>query len=163
MQILKDYSNKCEVVVELGVNQVNSTFAFLASNCKEVHSIDIDLHKRPIKNVPRLDHNIWMNHALLLADNEDKFLKFYECNSIDMKFDSIDLLFIDTEHSERQLTLELFHYGPAVKKYIIMHDTVLFGPQLQPAINKFLKEFPEWSVESVYTNSPGLTILKRFC
>ena len=42
---LKRYSDQCEVVVEMGVRNVVSTWAFLASNAREIISYDINFNQ----------------------------------------------------------------------------------------------------------------------
>jgi len=84
------------------------------------------------------------------------------------------LAFIQTIKAELEL------HSSKVKKYIILHDTVLFGTidelgsydawgwenqyekkGLLPALDEFLENNKEWIKHEVFTNNNGLTILKR--
>jgi len=52
METLYNYAKECDHVTEIGINQVNSTWAFLHANPKKgVVSIDIDLNGRPWQSV----------------------------------------------------------------------------------------------------------------
>jgi hypothetical protein len=79
------------------------------------------------------------------------------------------------------LSEELKLHGNKAKKYIIFHDTTTYGffdeihedlgsnlsktvsikRGLQIAISEFLATNSEWSIDKVFTNCNGLTILKR--
>lgn len=161
MEILKYYADQSEVVVEFGVNQVNSTFAFLHSKCREVHSVDVDFHKNPIKAHRELSRNIWLDHAVKLAEKEEKNFFTYECSSLEIKFPRIDFLFIDSLHTGKHLQQELNVHGNSVTTYLGFHDTKLFGHELNPVINKFIIDNPGWFIEYFDNIGCGLTILKK--
>jgi len=168
---LKKYAEECEHVTEMGVRWIVSTYAFLAAKPKKMFSIDI---QHPSK---------W-GASIELAEQYARDIncqyKFWLTNNLEIEIDETDLLFIDTWHSYKQLSAELTLHASKVKKYIILHDTVLFGNQdelnsydkfgwyngsekkgLIPAINEFLEEHKEWNVHETYINNNGLTILKR--
>lgn len=161
MDILREYSSKGKITVELGVNQVNSTFAFLASDCEVVNCVDVDFHVRPMKHHPGETRNVWFDHAFALAAEAGKQMNIFEQSSLTVRFEEIDLLFIDTSHRYRQCLDELTIHAPVTRKNIILHDTVLFGAELNRAIDEFLRENAEWYVEHVDKSQPGLTILGR--
>lgn len=159
MDILCEYSSKGTKTVELGVNQVNSTFAFLNSTCEEVHSVDVDFHHNPIKDHPTLTRNIWLDHAIELANLESKQFFVYETSSLDIFISDVDLLFVDTLHTYQHCLAELLRFN-YVNNYIILHDTKLF-PRLNNAINDFIRIHTNWKIDKIYTSNPGLTILKK--
>lgn len=163
MEVLRYYSSLGDITVELGVNQVNSTFAFLASDCKTVISVDIDLHKRPVKDLKKLDRNIWLDHAHYLAKKEKRAFQSFEESSLTIKFDSINLLFIDTLHTGEQLSKELNLHQSSVQKkgFIAMHDTKLFGTELKPVVECFLADNNAWKIDYLDERWCGLTILKK--
>ena len=149
---LKKYAEECTHVTEMGVRWIVSTYAFLAARPKTMFSIDIQHCK----------------------------YKFWQANNLEIEIEETDLLFIDTWHSYKQLKSELELHASKVKKYIILHDTVLFGTKdelnsydnlgwfngfeqkgLLPALNEFLEGNEEWVLHEVFTNNNGLTILKR--
>jgi cephalosporin hydroxylase len=109
-------------------------------------------------------------------------------SDLDCPIEETDLLFIDTWHIYGHLKRELSRWHPYVRKYIIMHDTLIDAVHgetircgwdavqqskesgipvdeirkgLKPAIHEFLTEHPEWIVDLEYVNNNGLTILRR--
>ena len=79
-----------------------------------------------------------------------------------------DLLFIDSLHTYAQVAGELA-YAKYVNKFIVLHDTVLFGdvgqdgstPSINQAIREFLSTNLEWTVMEHRTNNHGLTVLVK--
>tara|TARA_Y100000034_G_scaffold127060_1_gene179260 strand:+ start:1347 stop:2000 length:654 start_codon:yes stop_codon:yes gene_type:complete len=163
MNILRKYSNDCEHITEMGINQCVSTWAFLINRPNKLISIDIDLSKNPTKHLPEQYKgiNIWLESAQKLAEENDINFEVIESDTREIEIEETDLLFIDTDHTYDCLSKELMLHGKKVKKYIIMHDTVLFASELQPAIDKFLDINVDWCVYEVIPSSPGLTILKN--
>lgn len=167
---LKKYSEECEVIVEMGVRKIVSTWAFLSASPKKL--ISLDLH-----------------HPKIFGGNLDEVIdavkgtsidfQFIEADSLKYKCEPCDLLFIDTWHEYTQLKKELFRHHQSAKKYIILHDTVSFGfvdedaysnqskeetnlpTGLIPAIDEFLFHNKEWVLWERKVNNNGLTILKR--
>lgn len=168
---LRRYTEKCESVVEMGVRWIVSTYAFLAGRPKIMLSIDI---QDPIT------WGVKMDSVLEAAAEINCDYKFYKVNVLEIEIPEVDLLFIDTWHSYGQLSAELKLHNSKVKKYIILHDTETYkfsnensysdwgwrsdyGEKqgLQPAIDEFLEEHPEWLLHEKFANNNGLTILKR--
>ncbi len=167
---LKKYAEECEHVTEMGVRWVVSTYAFLAARPKTMFSIDIQPPSNwgaSIEPVEKYAKEIGCNY------------KFWLTNNLEIEIEETDLLFIDTWHCYKQLKAELELHASKVKKYIILHDTVLFGhidetsydvwgwknehdkKGLIPALEEFLENNEEWTTHEVFTNNNGLTILKR--
>lgn len=79
-----------------------------------------------------------------------------------------DMLFIDSLHTYHQVSGELA-YAKFVTKFIVLHDTVLFGdqgedrsvPGIGQAIREFLAANNDWTVMEHRTNNNGLTVLTR--
>lgn len=178
---LYEYAKKCTAVAEFGVRGIISTWAFLKglqeNNYKQKKLICVD-----IDDVP----NIYKIISEVRKSGID--MKFICQNSIHVDLPPIDLLFIDTWHIYGHLKRELEAHHEKVRKYIIMHDTevdkihgesIRMGLNieaqvgasgysieeirlgLQPAIDEFLLQHPEWTIEKIYTNNNGLTILRR--
>lgn len=157
------YALNSETIVEMGVREVVSTWAFLAANPKSLRSFDIEESQ-----------NVAFAESLSKEAGID--FKFKKQDVIDPEFeiDEVDLLFIDTWHRYDQLKKELAKHGNKAKKYLIFHDTETFGfkdeeetdfrkqPQgLIPAIEEFLAENPHWvEVERLLINN-GLLVLER--
>jgi len=186
---LSDYASKCESVIELGVREVVSTYAFLhglmnnSSSTKQLLMNDIS---------PCEIDDILELSKVLPVD-----VSYCWISDLEMTVDhNYDMTFIDTFHVYGQLKRELEKYCHVTNKYIIMHDTTIDGQNgelyrygfqtyeqmyshaekinieigipanelvigLMPAVNEFLQNHPAWIVEKQYTNNNGLTILKR--
>lgn len=169
--VIKEYTEKCTHVTEMGVRFVNSTFAFLKGSPKIFRCID-------------LYHPSKWNYGERLQLVEDYCkqtgidFKFIVGDSLTTDIEETDLLFIDTLHRYHQLKNELQKHSPKVKKFIMMHDTTTYGsideqnyytdfnPKenksgLWPAIEEFLQSNSEWKLINRYHNNNGLTILER--
>lgn len=135
------YAEKCDVIVECGVHYGGSTRAFLKGVKGRLYSWDIER----LTEVDDIKDEKWVFN---LGDAGAADIP--EC----------DMLFIDSEHSRKQVTRELAHHAK-VRKWIMLHDTVTYMAQVVPAILHFLTEHPEWIVLEHYENNNGLTILER--
>lgn len=155
---LKEYSEKCETIIELGVRSIVSTWAFLASNPKSLISVDI-VH--PSKYLDYDENGCNLELVYKLADENNIDFKFIEHDSITVKLPNCDFMFFDTLHTYEQLSLEIRAHNKNVKKFMAFHDTETFASELCPAINEFLAENNNWEIEKVFSNNNGLTILKR--
>jgi len=173
LETLKSYTEECEVVIEMGVRKIVSTWAFLAGNPKKLISLDL-------YNPSRFGGNLQeVYDAASLAKID---FTFVEQDSLTYNIDSCDLLFLDTWHDFLHLKKELTRHHTKVKKYIIFHDTVSFAysneysaevmgtlnenetnlPKgLWPAIEEFLFHNRDWVIWEKKPNNNGLTVLKR--
>ena len=163
MHILKDLSLNCDTIIELGVNQVNSTWAFMINRPKKITCVDISFipndRKHSYHTTPWL-RNPWLDKAIELAKKENIELDLIEEDTRTIILDPADMMFIDTEHTYECLNQELTLHGPKIKKYIAIHDTVLFPDQLR-AINEFINKNTNWILKEQYTSKPGLTVLEN--
>jgi predicted O-methyltransferase YrrM len=174
------YASNCESVIECGVRRCVSSWALaygLMSNGKSNNKLILnDIEECDVKE-------------FLSETNNSKLSVILEwCSNIDLILnEEVDMVFIDTWHVYGQLKRELAKFKHT-KKYIIMHDTQtdgiygesvrnkhdvlekmnLFGMTeyevttgLQPAIDEFLGDNPNWNVCEVFTNNNGLTVLKK--
>ncbi len=160
---LHEYAQECDHITEMGVRAVVSTYALLHGKPKTLISIDI---KHPN------DFNSSLDSIEKYADEQDTDFTFVQGDTRNIEIDETDMLFIDTLHNYNQLREELFLHGNKARKYLIFHDTTLFGWRdeqsndspiqgLIPAIKSFQTLNPHWVEEKVFTNNNGLTILKR--
>lgn len=167
---LKKYSEECEVIVEMGVRKIVSTWAFLSAGPKKLISLDLHHPKNFGGN---------LDEVIEAVKGTSIDFQFIEADSLKYKCEPCDLLFIDTWHEYTQLKKELFRHHQSAKKYIILHDTVSFGfvdedaysnqskeetnlpTGLIPAIDEFLFHNKEWVLWERKVNNNGLTILKR--
>lgn len=145
--ILREYAEKCESIVEFGVRTGNSTRAFLCTNAK-LTSYDI-IQDESVVRLFSLAKSIGKNVEYIIQD------------SLKVEIEPVDLIFIDTEHTYAQLSQELKLHGNKAKKYLIFHDTITFGGELNAAILEFLQENKDWWVKEFRKNNNGLTILER--
>jgi hypothetical protein len=85
-----------------------------------------------------------------------------------IEIDETDLLFIDTKHTAAQLYGELQRHAARVRRWIALHDTETFGergedggPGLLSALQRFLREQPEWTVTYHSATNNGFTVISR--
>jgi hypothetical protein len=152
---LRKYATSCDYITEMGVRSLVSTWAFLKAHPKSLISIDIE--KCPYEEAERL------------AKNAGIKFKFIQGDTTKISIAPTDLLFIDTWHVYEQLKKELDLHSGKVRKYIILHDTTIFGKNgeteghrgLWPAVEEFIKANPAWTIKERYTNNNGLTVLTK--
>ena len=147
--VLKRYADLCEHITEFGVRTAVSTWAWVASNAKTIRCYDVcrcnlEAHQQE-------------------ADKLKKEFSFTQVNVIADKFEieQTDLLFIDTNHTYEQCSKELKKHSNKVNKFIILHDTVIFGAELNKAIEEFLEKNNDWMLREKLLNNNGLTVLAR--
>jgi hypothetical protein len=117
---LYEYAKNCEVIAEMGVRGVVSTWAFL----KGLNDNKSDTKKLTCVDIEDID----MTEAIRAGADAGIDVNFLKENSATVNFGyPIDLLFIDTWHNYGHLKRELEFHNSNVKKYIIMHDTTTFG------------------------------------
>jgi len=162
---LRRYAEECDVVVELGVRYIVSTWAFAATKPLKLISVDIvDPDTHPSSQGCRLEH---VREACKETGTDFQFL-LEDSRKADLP--EHDLLFIDTLHNYEVLKEELHVQAPKTRRFILLHDTASFGyrdevgrgPGIIKAIKEFLAANAEWRVREVYRNNNGLTILAKF-
>lgn len=156
MHTLRKYASECEHITEFGTRFVISTYGFMAGKPTKLLTYDLTPH-----------YNIWQAAAIAKENNIE--FGFMERDTTKVEIEPTDLLFIDTEHSYRQLTKELALHADKVRKYMIFHDTVSYGyvnedgtpGGLMPAINEFLERDKTWVVKEKFDNCNGLLVLEK--
>lgn len=156
LETLFDYASKCEHITEMGVRDIVSTWALLATNPKRM--ISYDIISPPNENLNEL-FNLTKEYKLNFVFKLEDVLK--------ADIEQTDLLFIDTLHTYDQLRQEFALHSKKVNKYIILHDTELYKitgeapgtTGLQLAITQFLDSNPIWKVLEIKTNNNGLLVL----
>jgi len=149
LHTIRMFANKCNSVTEFGVRTGVSTRAFLVSNASKLRSYDI-----------KIDVNV--EKLFQVARDMGKDAQYIKADTRTLNIEPTDLLFIDTDHTYAQLSIELERHGSKVKNYIMFHDTVgKFSHQLWPAISEFLIANPSWFIIVQRNNNHGLTILQR--
>ena len=131
-EIVRNFDNP--YIVECGVRSGYSTAALLAAvNEREGYLDSIDIIRQ----------NIVFN------SKDEKRWNFYLMNDLDfIPRQMIDVLFIDTEHIEKQLIKELYHFEKYLKPHclILFHDTneEPYKTNLFKAIKQFLNNHLEF-------------------
>ena len=159
--ILLRYGHVCDRITEFGVRAGVSTSAWLGAEPDRLICYD--------RNVPECLPEL----TEIARANKIEF-QFVQNDTALVHIEPTDLLFIDTTHDDPTVRAELFNNHRAVSKYIILHDTELFGwngegpgtSGLSPAgilypLMDFLLENPEWRVRQHLKNSCGLTVLEH--
>jgi hypothetical protein len=172
LETFRRYTEECDIVIEMGVRKIVSTWAFLAGNPKKLISLDL-------YNPTHFGGNLQEVYDAVSTTNID--FSFVEQDSLTYNIDTCDLLFLDTWHDFLQLKKELTRHHNQVNKYIIFHDTVSYGysdedlyssgehnkietnlPKgLCPAIEEFLLHNRNWVMWEKKPNNNGITVLKR--
>lgn len=100
-------------------------------------------------------------------------LKTYTVHHVDASpiaaIEDTDLLVLDTVYHGDRLYADLRRLGPRVTKWILISGTEAFGeraeggqgPGLLPALRRWMREHPEWSVLWHATQHHGLTLIVR--
>jgi hypothetical protein len=150
----------CKTVVEFGVKNGASTTAFLSAGC-EVTSYDI-VETRRARELERLAGKTWTYRV-----QDSRTAEQVDC----------DLLFIDSLHTYDQCKAELARMGNHARKYLVFHDTIIFGSVgalgetgkhaegvlgIRPAIDEFMIEWSyRWRLQFHDVHSAGLLVLRR--
>lgn len=89
-------------------------------------------------------------------------------DSVSVSLEPTDMLLTDTIHTGTQLLRELTAHADKVRRFIVVHDTAIYGdvgddgsPGLLHGVRHWLRMHPEWSVIRHDENNNGLTVLSR--
>ena len=175
---LYKYSKECTSIVECGVRDIVSSYAFAFGLKGKINKYTL-IDPYESSQIPPF---------LSLCASEGVNASFMKISDIKCAPIETELLFIDTWHNYGQLKRELAHWNLSVKKYIIMHDTTVdewHGESIRNksnvqresiesgfpdfeitkglwyAIVEFLIQHPEWKIKERFTNNNGLTVLER--
>lgn len=152
---LMEIASGCDHVTEFSVRTGSSTTALMAGKPKMLVSYDVN----PIPT-----------HLKPMADSNGVDFHGIQANPLDLPpVMQTDLLFIDTFHTYKQLSAELKLHGNQSRRWIVMHDTIIYGfagedgqDGLLKAIGEFLNDNPEWAASEHHANNNGLTVLVRW-
>lgn len=150
---LRELASQCDRVTEFGMRHGVSTVAILAGQPKRF--VTYDQNSDPI--FERL-HNV----------QGKTLFQFQAADILQIDIDETDMLFIDTRHTRDQLTAELARHAGKVSRWIVLHDTQIFGetgedggPGLLVGLREFMTAHPEWSVVYHTQANHGLTVISR--
>lgn len=179
LPVLREYADRCESIVECGVLNSVSSYAFASA-----------LVKKPGNRYTLVDpyRNAGMDEFLEACKREGVNATFLHGSDLEVERVKADLVFIDTWHIYAQLKRELEYWHSYAGKYLILHDTTVdewdgesvrgrfdiekqaretgwpaeeIAKGLWPAVEEFLCEHPEWQLELRLVNNNGLTVLRR--
>lgn len=148
---LKDYAEKCDSVVEMGVRSIVSTWALLAGHPKKMISIDIAHPSHCGGNI---------DEVYSLCSSEEIDFTFIQSDTLQVEIPECDMLFIDTLHTYDHLTKELNLHSQKVRKYLAFHDTQSC-PEVLLAIVDFLQKNKNWVIDLHKMNNNGMLFLKK--
>lgn len=153
---LKELASKCGTVTEI-TQRHQSTVALLAGQPSRLISYTSALGSSHI--LPMLD-KIKGNTTLVLL-NKDAL-------DPEVSAEPTDLLFIDEIQLSDRIWAQLQKFGHTCARFIIFHDTQIYGERgpngqagILPALRRWVKERPEWSVIYHTQEQYGLTVLGR--
>jgi hypothetical protein len=166
LPFLNKYAKESKHITEMGVRRPTSTYAFLAGCPERLVSYDIGRY-------PEVDEV-----EQLCKDSEIDFT-FHLQDVLKCEIEETDFLFIDTYHTYTQLTRELALHAGKVKKFIAFHDTTTFGAigelsyesvagnsvncgrGIWKAIEEFLANNPNWTLDFKTEINNGLTVIRK--
>jgi len=167
--LLFSISEQCDSIVELGgISRFETSWIFALSNPKSLITVDPDpscVTTDHFKELNKYCHNNGVNHSHQISDTRT------------VCFEPTDLLFIDSIHTADHVKAELLAHSFYVNKYIILHDTSVYGefgeygvtiggifnrvPGIKIGINEFLQVDNSWKIIYEYGHNNGLTVLAR--
>ena len=150
IETMHKYANECNHITEFGVRTGVSTWAWLASRAQVIRCFDIQ----------NVSNNLKFHYESAKETKKDFTFTCVDTAADKLDIEKTDLLFIDTNHTYEQCSKELKIHSHKVNKYLIFHDTVLC-PDLNKAIEEFLKDNLNWKVKEIFTNNNGLTVLEK--
>lgn len=170
---LRKYATECEHITEMGVRWAVSTCALIIAKPKKLISYDItDVFFNTKDILNRNSELIGVNFNFIIGD------------TLKVDIESTEMLFIDTLHTYNQLYSELTLHANKVQKYIILHDTTLYGfndekvyshasdiiknsQKNKEGLYRAMMDFFQtengnsWYIYEKFSNNSGLTVLKR--
>jgi len=183
LPFLRGLSRSCATICELGVRRCVSSWAFLlglAESCAQKKKLlCVDIVPADISELKALGRSLKPSIGVTMAVADSRKVILPQ---------DFDLLFLDTLHVYGQLKAELWAHHARVRRYIVLHDTEVDGTTgevirmgwdahqmaqetgmsqadltrgLRPAVDEFLRAFPDWALEKNFANNNGLTVLVR--
>ena len=139
------YGSLCKTIAELGVDVGFSTRAFLMAEPEVLISVD------PVET-PEI-----VTLREKIKDEVEGYIdwRFVQDMSDNITLEPVDMLFIDTDHTYTQVVKELARFGDIVKRYLVFHDTIVFGEEVNcdwrgrlhgiwAAVAEYMRENPQW-------------------
>jgi len=155
MEVFKQLASEVDHITDFGFGGGWAASGFLIAKPKIYITYDIALQGV---------HNDYRE----MVKDDTNFIAI-EADTANIEIELTDLLFIDSMHTYTHCKKELTLHGHKVSKYILLHDTVTYGPRGQDgnapgliqAIEEFLLNNSHWHINKIYTHCHGLTVLER--
>jgi glycosyltransferase involved in cell wall biosynthesis len=150
-------ARECDHVTEMGTHTGVSTRAFLAAQPQVL--VCYDVLRQPAVDLIEM----------AASEAGRPRFQFFQADVLRIQIEPTDLLFIDTFHYYDQTKQELALHAERARKYLVFHDTTLYGQYGQvagsrgiwPAIEEFLDANSHWVISLKVDNNNGLTVLSR--
>lgn len=159
LELLYQLGKEVSHITEFGVGFGRSSRAFLAAIAESGGT----LHSYEFKLLDGV-HDLFSNaHAAGLKAT------LHLQDILESEIEETDMLLVDSHHTFDQVWQELTRFGDKVSKYIVFHDTELFGLSGQdagsvgiwPAINQWMDAHPEWKIREQRYHNNGLLVLSK--
>lgn len=161
LPIISKVVEDCKHITEFGLGKGESTKAFLRHDV-EIHTYEIDPMPESVKFIEQ-------------AKAAGKNITLHIGDTRAVEIEETDLLFLDSYHSCDQVKKELELHAAKVRKYIMFHDTTLYGfvgqgykPEsdyyelgVWPAIQEFLDTHIQWQIVHHVEENNGFTVLQK--
>lgn len=148
---LRELASQCQHVTEFGMRPRISTVALLAGKPGQM----VTYAAVPDPIIP-----------ILRREAGAAAFEFRKGESLTVDIEETDLLFLDTRHTYEHLRAELARHAGKVRRWIVLHDTQIFGTKgedggagLLPALRQFMLANPQWSVIEHTQANNGLTVI----
>lgn len=159
LELLYSLGKQVQNITEFGVGFGRSTKAFIAA----IAETGGTLHSYEIKVLEGVSE--------LFAAAQEAGLNAHFCeeSTLEAEIAETDLLLIDSHHTFDQVWNELQKHSDKVKKFIVFHDTELYGISGQdqgsigiwPAIYQWMESHGEWQIKEQRYNNNGLLVLEK--
>ena len=153
VETIFNFTKGCNVAVSLGIGRGDAAFSLLLS-CQ--HHISIDPN-------PSRDTLNFLNDYF-----GPKSSSIIQSTSDLIEIDDFDVLFVDSVHTADCVEKELKTHANKVNKFIIFHDTHIFGDVgedngegIKKPIYEFLSNNQEWKIVYNENHNNGLMILAK--
>lgn len=148
-----NHTKGCNVAVSLGIGKGDGAFALLLG-CQRHYSVDPN---------PSRDTLNFLNDYFGV-----KSLSVSQATDLPIDIEEFDVLFVDSIHTADNVERELKTHSHKVNKYIIFHDTTIFGETgedggegIKKPIYEFLNNNQEWKIIYEVNHNNGLIILGK--
>lgn len=153
MPYLKYLASKVDRVTEISGRR-ESAIAFLAAKPKRFMSHNTENTDPFLNGLKDVSEVEWTKTAMRAEHLTE--------------IEKTDLLFLDDKHTYAAILHQLQTYSPQVSRYIVIHDTDIYGEKgedggrgMSYAIVEFMQQQPEWFIADRNVVQYGLVVLSR--